>query len=145
MDCSWKSLRTIYSQMIPSEKSTQNEVALFMTDNSVEIKHDTSVTVLLLSEGSDKSCLCGLDRSIWCTQTSTTLGNINQLKCMRYVSYSLKLSNLSKHRFQGAIYPKEMQLVFHFQHEFKILRMQNAYWAYISIKFILLSSVKPSV
>lgn len=58
-------------------------------------------------------------------------------------SCSHKLSNLSKYRFQGENLPQR-SVVFYFQPEFKI-RTINAYGAYISIKFILLSSVKPSV
>lgn len=58
-------------------------------------------------------------------------------------SYSHKLSNLSKYRFQGDNLPQR-SVVFYFQPEFKILTI-NAYGECISIKFILLSSVKPSV
>lgn len=58
-------------------------------------------------------------------------------------SYSHKLSNLSKYRFQGENLPQR-SVVFYFQPGSKILTI-NAYRAYISIKFILLSSGKPSV
>lgn len=58
-------------------------------------------------------------------------------------SYSHKLSNLSKFRFQGENLTQG-SVVFYFQPEFKILTI-NAYGVYISIKFILLSPVKLSV
>lgn len=55
-------------------------------------------------------------------------------------SYSHKLSNLSKHRFQG----KKNDPKIYFWPEFKILTI-NAYGVYISNKFILLPPVKLSV
>lgn len=58
-------------------------------------------------------------------------------------SYSQKLSNLSNYSFQGDNLPQR-PVVFYFQPECKIC-MINAYGEYISNKFILLSSVKPSV
>lgn len=60
----WKiSLLTISSQMVLSEKSTQNDVALIMTDDSVGMRHETQLVVLLLPEGSDQPYLCGSDQA----------------------------------------------------------------------------------
>lgn len=106
----WKTLYAIFSQMILSEKSSQNEVVLIIGDNSEGMGHETHLTVLLLSEGSDSLIWVVLPvwvRSVHLIHTNLCHArNLQTTKSawgmLKVFSYSHKLSNPSKHRFHGA-------------------------------------------